>query len=140
MGNFVRVLIYAAFATGLSFLVAADMCQITDTIAQKKEFIRLANASQAVSLLQAQHVACMEKTLTNYSQEMAQQAKQVQLLEESLETATVQLQGLILDNSKLEAELDSTSAKIAALEDELLRAREALAAKIKELEEAQNHG
>jgi chromosome segregation ATPase len=82
----------------------------------------------------------MEDTLTGYNQELLQKQQQLQLLERSLETATLQLQGLVDDNSKLEAELDSTSTRLKELEDKLLRTQEALTDKIKELEEIKNHG
>jgi hypothetical protein len=82
----------------------------------------------------------MEETLTSAAKDMLQMQQQVQLLEKSLETSVLQVQGLIDDNSKLEAELDANSVKVKALEDELLRTQKDLEAKIKELEEANNHG
>lgn len=137
MGNALRVLVWTVVATCACLIVAADICEITDSVAQKKEVLRLANVAQEATLLQARHVARMEETLGIYAMELVQTQEQIQLLEKSLETSVLQVQSLVSDNSKLEAELDSTSAKVKALEDELLRAREALdtaVARVKELE------
>jgi hypothetical protein len=43
MGNLVRVLIYAAFATGIFLLFTAAMYQITDSVRHKQEVLQLAN-------------------------------------------------------------------------------------------------
>lgn len=140
MGNFLRVLMYAAFATGIALLFTADVCQITDSVAHKQEVIRLANTTQETSLLQAKHVASMEDAITRYRQEMGHKDRQLQLLEKALETATLQVQGLVNDNSKLEAELDVTATELKATINELLRTKETLADKLKELEELKSNG
>jgi len=135
----VRTIFWALIATSFCLILAADVCQVSKSLAQKDAMV-LVSDSQDILRLQVKHVARMEETLTNATKDMLQMQQQVQLLEKSLETSVLQVQSLIDDNSKLEAELDSNSAKVKALEDELLKTQADLAAKIKELEEAQNHG
>jgi hypothetical protein len=135
----VRTLFWALMATAFCLILAADVCQVSKSLAQKDAMVLIAD-SQDILLLQAKHVTRMEETLTSAAKDMLQMQQQVQLLEKSLETSVLQVQGLIDDNSKLEAELDANSVKVKALEDELLRTQKDLEAKIKELEEANNHG